>query len=507
VSIVVPPIVKPANGRATRASPRLRFWPAILVLIVAALGYGGWRIYARGQPRAARWETRAVDTGPIRQTVLSTGTLQPVLTVNVGSQISGQVEAIYVDFNSVVKKGQLLARIDPRNLQAQREQAMADLANVRASLQNAEAGVESARTGVESAETTIESARAGVASAEAARASAKAQLGQARATAEKARTQADLNHRTWSRNQELFEQGYVTPQDVDTARSAWETAEADHRTALAQVAVAATAIRSADAALRNARATLDSAVVKRATARAALMGARAQRDQAAAQVGKTRAVLGQIDVNLGYVEIRAPVDGVVIARLVDVGQTLAASFQTPVLFTVATDLRRMQVYASVDESDISHVFVGQRVSFTVNAWPSEVFHGGRVVMIRNAPQTIQNVVTYQVLIDIDNREKKLRPGMTASLTLEVAERERAVRVPNAALRFHPPEADEAGPGAPRVYLVGADGLVERPIKTGISDGAFTEVTADTLHPGEEVVVGVGSDGATPSPTRPLRVPR
>ena len=459
----------------------------------------------RAAPRA-RYETRLVDRGPIDETVLATGTLQPVLTVNVGSQISGQVLQVFVDYNSVVRKGQLLARIDPRTLQAQREQAQADLSNARAAVRSAAADLQGARTNVAAADAGVVAAEATLAQARAARRTADAQLVQARASVNRTRAQSSIARITYSRNLDLVNQRLVAPQDIDAARASLLTAEADEAGAGGQVRMALAGIVGADANVRNALAALVTSRIRRATAQAQLESAHAQQGQALSQLEKTRATLRQIVVNLGYVEIRSPIDGVIISRLVDPGQTVAASFQTPQMFQVATALRRCQVMASVDESDISRVFVGQSVSFTVNAWPNRVFRGGRVVSIRNAWQSVQNVVTYPVLIDARNDALVLRPGMTANLTLAVAHRDDVVRVPNAALRFQP--ADEAAVHAPPerqvVWVTSPDGrLRPRFVSCGITDGVHTEVLDAALQPGESVGVGLitsaSATGAGPVP--------
>lgn len=497
-----PMVRKPVNGRPAKP-PRRRFAKLAAALCVIALvsGAGWWWWQSRQTSGAPRFETRPVDRGSIRQTVLTTGTLQPRQTVTVGSQISGQILAVYVNYNSPVKKGQLLARLDPSTQLAQREQARADVANADGSVQSADASIHNASTGVDAADATIDAARAAVTTSQTGRLTAAAQLEQARTSVNKAKVQLALDRLTYDRNVNLFKRDLIATADLDTARATWQKAQADVQNAQAQEDVARAGVASASSQIGNAQALLESAIAKRGTASAQVQAAQAQRNQAVAQRRKATASLGQNEVNLGYADIRSPVDGVVISRLVDPGQTVAASFQTPALFTIATDLRRMQAKANVDESDISRIFVGQQVSFTVNAWAGQVFRGGRVTLIRNAPQTVQNVVTYEVLIDIDNDALKLRPGMTASLTLLVAERPDALRVPNAALRFRPDEAGLAvtvprlARGVQRVWM--KDGTTLRPqdIKVGISDGATSEVVSGELEAGDEVVVGVTSTKA------------
>ena len=471
-----------------------------LVALLGGLGWWAWR--SRQSQQLTHFDTRLVDQGPINEIVLTTGTLQPMQTVTVGSQISGQILSVYVDYNSQVKKGQLLARIDPSPLQAQRAEGRADVANAEGGLQSAEASILNARTGIDAADAGIDSGRAGLSTAQASRLTANAQLNQANSGMDKYKAQVVLDRLTYGRDSRLLEDGFITVADVDTARATVLKSEADLANARAQAQVAMASIVSAEASIRGALASQETAVAKRGTADAQLQTAQAQRVQAVAQRVKAVATLGQIEVNLGYAEIRAPVDGVIISRLVDPGQTVAASFQTPALFLVATDLRHMQVKANVDESDISRIFLGQSVSFTVNAWPNRIFSGGRVVLIRNAPLTVQNVVTYEVLINIDNDKLQLRPGMTASLTMSVADRPKALRVSNSALRFNPEDAGlkvaalPFSSALPHIWLVNGTTLRPLEIKTGITDGALTELLDSNLKAGDAVVVGVSSAKAS-----------
>jgi HlyD family secretion protein len=481
-----------------------------VLALLLVVGAGVW-LYVEHERahETPSYATRAVERGPIDEVVMSTGNLQPVLTVNVGSQISGQVLSVLVDFNSLVHQGQVLARIDPRNLQAQREQTEADLHSAQAAEQNAIANIANAQTLVQAADAGIAAAQASLGVAQANRGNAKAQVVQAQAALAKTDAQVTLARLTYQRNLELVRAHFAAPQDLDSAQAALLAAQADRANAAGQLEVARAGVLSAEANLRNAQATLATAVARRATAIAGLDSAAAQRSQAAAQTEKTLASLRQILINLGYLEIRSPVDGVVIARLIDPGQTVAASFQTPLLFQVATDLKKMQALATVDESDVSRVFVGQQVSFTVNAWPGEVFRGGRVVSIRNATQNIQNVITYPVLIDIRNDDLRLRPGMTTNLTMLFAHRDRAIRVPNSALRFRPPGSEPPAQVAGRamVWLSTDEGLTPCVFRPGITDGIYTEVVDKALAPGDRVVTGLSSVAPQPTASAVLRAPR
>jgi HlyD family secretion protein len=387
-----------------------------LVLAALLVGAGGWWMF-RGSSRdvGPHFVATAVDRGPITATVTATGTVNPVETVQVGTYVSGPIQSLGADFNTPVKKGQLLALIDPRPFELKVAAAEADLANARATLAKSHADL-------------------------------------------------DLKERNRKRQRDLRAQGIVAQSDLDSA-------ESEARQAEAQIKLSDASVRSAEARLAEAR------------------------------------------VNLDYTRIVSPVDGVVVSRAVSVGQTVAASFQTPTLFNVATDLTKMEVSASVSESDIGGVSVGQDTAFTVDAYPGQPF-SGRVKQVRNSPVNVQNVVTYDVLIGVDNGDLRLKPGMTANVSITTATRDDAVRIPTAALRFRPPAetsgsgANAAAPpaGGQTVWVPGDDGKPHPvSITTGISDERFTEVTGG-IGEGARVVTGVmraEADAALPrSPFMP-----
>jgi HlyD family secretion protein len=411
----------------------------LALLVTAGLAFGVWRWQkAHAAPEIA-WKTSPVEKLRIAAKVTASGTLQATVTVQIGAQVSGRIQKLNADYNTTVKKGQLLAKMDPQLFQAAVEQANANFM----------------------------SAKAGVAKAEAQQKDAELVL---------VRTQA------------LSEQSLASAADLQTA-------------------------------------TTNVSVAKAAT------------DVAKASLAQTTASLHQAQVNLGYTEIFSPIDGTVISRSVDVGQTVAASLQAPVLFTIAEDLRKMQVHTSVAEGDVGRLQPGMDATFTVDAFPGQTFKG-KVGQIRNAPQTVQNVVTYDAVIDVENADLKLRPGMTATVTIAYAEREDAVAVSNAALRFRPPPevasaiagdagVPPAGSGSAGSWAAGAgsSGRRGRPpgatgaggagghegvgrrtvyvlrggspeavqVVTGLSDGTVTEVVKG-LAPGDQVVVDVTVSG-------------
>jgi len=334
-------------------------WLIIISAIIVIAAGGVW-YFERGNDDAPQYQTTMVARGDLMQAVTANGTLNPVLNVTVGCQVSGRISKLYVDFNSPVTNSQLIAEIDPRTYQAAMEQAAADLANARANLE----------------------------------------LQQAEA----------------DRALELFTNKLIS--------------QSDHDTAIATLHEADAMVKIKTAGLSNALA------------------------------------------NLGYCKVYSPVDGTVISRNVDVGQTVAASMSAPVLFQIANDLAKMQIDANVSEADIGSVEEGQNVSFNVDAFPDRKF-AGKVRQIRNAPTTVQNVVTYDVVIEVGNPDLKLRPGMTANASVITAERSGVLKIPNAALRFRPPDSVNK-------EIKSAATNVTQVAKTGGTNG--TAVAANTAPP-------------------------
>ena len=393
---------------------------ALTVIVIAAIAVAYLFFFRSGKP-AARYVTAAVTRGSVVRTVVATGTVNPVTTVQVGSYVSGPIQAIYADFNSTVKAGELIAKIDPRPFAVKVAEASAALAN------------------------------------------AKAQL---------AKDQADMEykHITAERDRKLRTEKVISQDALDSARTAY-------------------------------------------------LQARAQVDLDRASIQQQQATLHEAQVNLGYTDIVSPVDGTVVSRNVDVGQTVAASFQTPTLFLIARDLTRMQVDTNVSESDIGNVRGGEHAEFHVDAFPDRAF-AGTVGQVRQAPITVQNVVTYDVVIEVANPELLLKPGMTADVTIVTARRDDVTRVPIEALRFSPKLDGESespvsgngtSPGAApqiadstraRVYILRHGTLEAVPIKTGLSDGTWVQLLEGRLAPGDKVVTDeIREDAAQLTPPR------
>ena len=470
------------------------------LVIAAAAAAVGLSLFLRGDPNgSATYRLAVVERGPIVSAVSTSGTLNAVITVQVGSQVSGQIKEMLADYNSEVTAGQVIARIDPETFEARVNQAEAELAVSKANVGIQHAGVERAEKELANAEAALNSARA--------------QANKARVTLENAR-------RNMERRLALYRSGAASESQADDARTAFNQAQAQ--------------LESVEADERAAKSLV-------AGRQAAIKSARAQVEYALQQVRQKEAALHQSTVDLAHTYIRSPVDGVVIERAVDVGQTVAASLQAPKLFTIAQDLSEMQVEADVDEADIGRIHVDQPAVFTVDAFPGREFRG-QVLQIRKAPRIVQNVVTYTVLILTDNPELRLLPGMTANIRIITDERPDAVKVPNAALRFHPPApnggaanaAAASRPGSGAGRGMGAGGERARPesvdrgaagpdaaptfkgrvhvldgkrravpleLVLGINDGAFTELVQGDLTPGQEVVIGLGPAGAAARSTR------
>ena len=337
----------------------------ILLIILAAGGFfllGG--LNQKGSDQ--KYRKMKVERGDIRSVVTATGTINPVVTVLVGSQVSGTIKALNADFNSRVDVGQVIAQIDPAIFDSQVDQARASVASEQANLANTQANLLNIQANLVKAEVAVTDTK-----------------------------------RTLDRNAQLMKMSAI-------AQSALDTAQANY----------------------------DSAVAQREASKAQMEVGKSQIESAKATVERAKAALKMAETNLRYTTIRSPVNGVVISRNVDVGQTVAASLQAPTLFTIAKDLTQMQVDTNYSEADIGRIEKGQEATFTVDAYPERTFRG-KVSEIRNAPQTIQNVVTYDVVIQVENKELKLKPGMTANVTIVVAHREGVLKMPNAALRYQP----------------------------------------------------------------------
>jgi HlyD family secretion protein len=408
-----------------------------IVLVVAAIGAAalyfvpGWNV----APAEGSYRTAKADRGEIVATVSATGTINPTTTVIVGSQLSGQVVEILADYNSEVKAGQVVARLNQDQIRARLDAARADLAQMRAQRMVTEGQIEKVKAETE-----------------------KARAAQVDMEAQVTRNEALLADadRIYKRQSDLRTRGFAADAAVDTARATRDAQEAALASARAQVNSAKAALLGLAADLQVAKANL------------AAVTAQGQQREAAVR---------QIEVDLANSEIKSPVNGVIVQRNVELGATVAASLQAPELFRIADDLRKMEIAANIDETDIGRIKPGQRVTFTVNAFPGRSFDG-TVKQVRLGSQNVQNVVIYTTIISIENPQRELLPGMTANLRVETERRDDVVRIPNAALRWRPPSlADQpigaagAPAGAQRRASGGNSGEFLEAIKTEIKPGA------------------------------------
>jgi HlyD family secretion protein len=392
---------------------------------------------------AKHYRTEAVQRGRIQSTVSVTGTVSALLTVQVGSQVSGIVTTLHADFNSEVHKGELLAEIDPLPFQEKVNQAQAALDSAMASVVAAKAAVQKAETDIRTAQATAESQRALVA--------------QAIAGEREAKIIAD-------RQQKLAASSIVSDDQFESAKATYDVAVADREASDAQA-------RVADTTIDEMRSALDAAKV--------------QQTNAEAQVRQAKGALDSTKLDLDHTRITSPIDGIVISRQVDAGQTVASNFAAPQLFQIAQDLSKMQVDADIDESDVAKVHAGQVAQFAVDAMPTRTFQAV-IRQVRESPTNIQNVITYDAVMDVPNPDLVLLPGMTANIRIPVQVRENALRVSNSALRYRSANQKPAGP---TVYVLNSAGIPEpRKIQVGLSDGLYSEVVSGDLREGEAVVL-------------------
>lgn len=506
--------IKPAARKLLTKKKYLVMGATAIVLLAAAAFY-----FWGGNAGAAQYLTAKVERGNLRNTVTATGTLQAVTTVQVGSQASGTISALYADYNSIVKKGQVVAQLDPSVLKAQVEQARANLQQAQASLQQAKAGVTNSRAGVSDAQARVQAASSTAQNNQAGVAAAQANLAVLKA-------QQDDALSLLKQQEALVKGGIIAQRDLDIAQTAYRTAQARYEQGVAQLNQAQLSQQSAaSSGIAQSQAQVQQS-------QAQVGQSQAQVQAAAAQVQQAAAALQLAEVNLTHATITSPIDGVVVSRDVNVGQTVAASLSAPTLFTIANDLTKMQVIANIDQADIGLVENAKSVKFSVDAFPGKDFDG-KIEQMRLNPVNVQNVVTYNVVIDVDNPDQKLKPGMTANLTVTIDERNDVLKVPNAALRFTPQDAagqrtgggnsngqarrqqsgNAAADGSAKggsggevqfaratdpvlagqtraIWVMGQDGKPQRRrIKIGLTDGASTEIVEGNLVEGEMVITG------------------
>lgn len=362
------------------------------IAVIAIIGLSGIGIAHNLIKNRITYETTPLERCTITQVVEASGTINPVNTVSVGSVVSGLIESIYVDYNSQVKKGQLLAQIDPRNFQASVEQNTAQVQNAEANMAKIQAVTE-------------------------------------------------MSRKTYVRYKNLYKKNFIAKSELDQA-------ESDYLSNKAQIA------------------------------------------SAAAQISQARANLATAKTNLGYTKIIAPVDGTIIARKIDIGQSVAASFQAPELFTIAQDLTKMQIEVSVSEADIGKVAVGQEVTYTLDGYQDSVFKG-KVTQVRISPTTVSNVVTYTVIVEVDNEDLKLIPGMTANVSIITHKSENVLCAPSIALKYNP-NTDGTRYKNQGIWILSDKKQKRVNIETGASDDTNIEIKSKELHEGDKIITGASN---------------
>jgi HlyD family secretion protein len=499
-------------------------WLILIIMVLAVAGIVLGTIAM--SKKKLHFVTVRLDKGTVVSTVNTTGTVNAVISVDIGCQVSGKVTRLYVDFNSPVKKGQLLAQIDPLIYDAQADEAGANLesaratsANYRAQYQNALSKVREAQSASESSAAQLEVSRANLVGSRDNERSSKAN--QAKVEAQQVNDQVEFN-----RSQELYNQDFISQSDRDAADAKNKVSVGSVNAAKAMSEQASSGVKAQQMQIDVAEANLESSRISQESQKAMANASEAQIRQSEAQIQNAASKLDEAKINLGYTNIYSPIDGVVVSRTIDVGQTVAASFSAPKLFTISRDLRDMEVYANVDEADIGKLNQGMKSTFTVDAFQSEKFIG-TVKQIRKASVMDQGVVKYQVIISAPNPDLKLMPGMTANVTITSDTRDDCLRLPNGAIRFRPeavanfpypadskkttvaargsrkPASGEGTDLYSTIWVWGSDDTV-RPEKVvaGITDGLFTEMKKGSLREGDMVITGAdtgkptGTGGAT-----------
>ena len=467
---------------------------ALFIILIALVSAGAyWWTQQKATQEKPTYTTKSVTRGDVHSKVTATGTLQAVTEVLVGSQVSGNIEQLFVGYNSEVKKGQALAQLDPSTYRTQVTQAQASVNNAVANLENARGDLGNASANVKSAEAAIIGAQAKVQQAQAGVLTAQAAIDSAAAGVEKARANRDNAKITYERNRDLRQRDLIAQSELDSAEATYRGAEADLSSAESSYASSKASLTSAETVVSSTRADVQAAEIKRDAALELLSGARSKIGGFEAQVTQAQANLTSAEINLQRTTITSPIDGIVLDVAVTAGQTVAAQLQAPDLFTLAKNLDQMQVETSVDEADVGRVKVGSRAAFTVDAFPEERFQG-KVVEVRQAPVVTSNVVTYTVIVSTSNPNLMLKPGMTATVEIYDQERDNVLLVPNEALRFKAPGEKTADETV--VYTLDSGTLNAHQVKTGVSDGTVSELVEGELNEGVDLVVGSSSGEST-----------
>ena len=505
----------------------------IAVLVILAILAGGAFFMFKGHKKhdMSRFSSEQVQKGTVQAVVTATGTLAAVTTVKVGSEVSGTIKKIFVEYNSEVKKGQVLAQIDPKTLQTQvdrakssleksvssYENALANSKNIEASVRKAQADLDARIASAKQAASEAESSRLGCENS-------KASVAAARASLDKAAAEYANSKVNYERLKSLFEQDLIARSECDNAYTSMISSEAGLNSAKANLEGSLASLKSSESKYNSALINLDgvnanvqSARIQIEAAMRQLEASQASVKGAAADVEQAKASLHSAEVDLSKAKIVSPIDGIVLDILVSEGQTVAAQYQAPELFKLAQNLNEMQVEATIDEADIGQIKVGNQAVFTVDAWQDKEF-SGTVREVRKSASTSNNVVTFPVIIDTTNPDMCLMPGMTATVDIHTVKHEDVLMVPSAALRFKPDESTEIidrakadknkeaddgrktfenkneilGANERYVYIEDPNNrnkLIKVKVVTGLADGNKTEVSSEYLSENDKVITG------------------
>lgn len=469
----------------------MKKWIALLLVLALGAGLAWWASHPKPQEPTYRLAT--VEKGTVSLKVSATGTLQAVTSIEVGSQVSGIINQVYVKHNSVVKKGQILAQLDPSTYQTAVTQAQASVDNAESSIANAQADVGNAAANVRAADAAILTAQAGVETAQVGVLNAQASIASAKARLAKAESTRDNAKKNASRNDELLARELIAVSDVDSSRTTLIGAEADVLTAEADLRTAEGGLATAQVQVRAAQTEVEAARIKKESAQEQYLSAQAKVRGYQAQVTQAQANLKTAQINLERTTITSPIDGIVLDIAITAGQTVAAQLQAPNLFTLAQDLSQMQVETSVDEADISKVKTGARAVFSVDAFPEQKFEGS-VTEVRQSPTTTNGVVTYLVIVRTENPRGELKPGMTATVEIIENERRDVLIVPAEALAYKPSHDSFVE----TVYTLENGRPVAHHLTTGLNDEVNVELIKSDLKAGQKLILGVEEQDKTKS---------
>ena len=482
----------------------------IVLLLIGTIAFFAVSKYENKKKQVA-FKTAKVEKGTIISMIPTTGELQPLTKVEIGTQVSGTILSMTVDYNDPVKAGQTIVRIDPSIYESKVTMAKADLQEAQANLSQAIANYNNSILNARSSQTEVTTAMLEVKNARTGYQKAKSDEMVNVANIKSASAKVKKSKADKKRYEELYAQDFVAATDKEQYVVTYETDKADFEAKKAELKSSKHTVDSAKIQLEEAYSKLNTAQAKSQADSAAAASYKAQIDSSVAKIQSAKASLDQEQINLGYCNIKSPIDGIVISKDMEVGQTVQASFEAPNIMTLAKDLKQMQIFANVDEADIAQVKKGQNVTYTVSSYPNETFKG-TVKQVRSSSKKDQGVVTYQVVITAENPDLKLKPGMTATVSIETKKKENIIKIPTKAALFspdgidnfpYPPDYKKESPELQKAVDKGKnilelwvlkDGKPEPvDIVAGIRGTDFFEMKSGDLKEGDELIIGIKDD--------------